>query len=93
MKMKSLLLCFMISSSLLLMSFAAAKAVTCDPMQLSSCADAILSAAKPSAACCAKLKQQQPCFCQYAKTPSLKGYINSKNGRKVAETCKCLSCC
>ncbi|XP_039122015.1 non-specific lipid-transfer protein 2-like [Dioscorea cayenensis subsp. rotundata] len=94
MKMKVLLLCF-ISTTLmmLLLSVSNAKAagkpvMTCNPLELSSCADAILSGANPSATCCAKLKQQQPCFCEYVKKPNLKGYINSKNGRKVADTCK-----
>lgn len=94
MKMKVLLLCF-ISTTLmmLLLSVSNAKAagkpvMACNPLELSSCADAILSGANPSATCCAKLKQQQPCFCEYVKKPNLKGYINSKNGRKVADTCK-----
>ncbi|XP_073004259.1 non-specific lipid-transfer protein 2-like [Typha latifolia] len=62
-------------------------AVTCNPMQLTPCADAILKSAPPSSACCSKLKDQKPCFCQYQKNPSLRGYINSKNGKKVAGAC------
>ncbi|KAI3441146.1 AAI domain-containing protein [Psidium guajava] len=62
-------------------------AVTCDPMELSSCASAISSSSPPSAMCCAKLKEQKPCLCQYMKNPNLQKLINSPNSRKVAIQC------
>ncbi|WOK93009.1 non-specific lipid-transfer protein 2-like [Canna indica] len=65
----------------------AAASVACNPMELSPCAGAILTAAPPTPACCAKLKEQQPCFCQYKKNPNLKGYINSDNSKKVSKSC------
>nr|AOC88974.1 type 2 nonspecific lipid transfer protein LTP201 [Elaeis guineensis] len=86
--MKSaLLFFFFFITALLLCRAPTAVSVTCNPMELSPCAKAILSAAPPTAACCAKLKEQRPCFCQYKKNPKLQGYINSKNSKKVAGTC------
>ncbi|XP_077210630.1 non-specific lipid-transfer protein 2-like [Tasmannia lanceolata] len=62
-------------------------AVTCDPMQLSPCAGAILSSSAPTRECCTKLQQQRPCLCNYLKDPSLQRYINSGNARRVASSC------
>ncbi|GAB4861013.1 hypothetical protein Ancab_036174 [Ancistrocladus abbreviatus] len=63
-------------------------AVTCSPAQLSSCANAIMSSnVQPSKLCCAKIKEQEPCLCQYLKNPSLSKFVNTPNARKVASTC------
>ncbi|XP_073017271.1 non-specific lipid-transfer protein 2-like [Primulina eburnea] len=62
-------------------------AVTCNPMELSPCMSAITGSSAPSSACCAKLKEQQPCFCQYMKNPMLRPYVDSPNAKKIAETC------
>ncbi|CAN1133209.1 Non-specific lipid-transfer protein 2 [Linum perenne] len=62
-------------------------AVTCSPMQLSSCASAISSSTPPSRLCCKKIKEQKPCLCKYLKNPALRAYINTPNARKVASTC------
>ncbi|PSR84709.1 Non-specific lipid-transfer protein [Actinidia chinensis var. chinensis] len=62
-------------------------AVTCSPTELSSCASAISSGTPPSSVCCAKLKEQKPCLCQYIKNPNLKQYVNSPNAKKVLSTC------
>ncbi|KAF7132498.1 hypothetical protein RHSIM_Rhsim09G0104000 [Rhododendron simsii] len=62
-------------------------AATCNPMELSPCAVAIISAKPPTAACCSKLKDQRPCLCQYLKDPKLQKFINSPNANKVATTC------
>ncbi|CAI9096138.1 OLC1v1032219C1 [Oldenlandia corymbosa var. corymbosa] len=64
-----------------------AKAVTCSPLQLSSCASAIVSSTPPSALCCSKIKEQRPCLCSYLKNPNLRKFISSPNARKVAKTC------
>ncbi|CAL9088616.1 unnamed protein product [Musa acuminata var. zebrina] len=74
-------------TALLLCRAPTALSVTCNPVELSSCAGAILTAAPPTAGCCAKLKEQRPCFCQYKQNPNLKGYINSDNSKKVAKSC------
>ncbi|XP_030537130.1 non-specific lipid-transfer protein 2-like [Rhodamnia argentea] len=62
-------------------------AVTCRPIELSSCVSAITSATPPSTLCCSKIKEQRPCLCQYLRNPNLKKFVNSPNARKVASTC------
>ncbi|KAG6391670.1 hypothetical protein SASPL_149427 [Salvia splendens] len=64
-----------------------ATAVTCNPLQLSPCAAAITSGGKPSAACCAKLKEQRPCLCQYMRNPNLQKFIKSPGAKKVSSAC------
>ena len=64
-----------------------AKAVTCSPLELSSCISAITSSAPPSSTCCTKLREQRPCLCGYLKDPNLRQYVNSPGARKVASTC------
>ncbi|KAK9048947.1 hypothetical protein SSX86_032084 [Deinandra increscens subsp. villosa] len=63
------------------------NAATCDPRDLLPCLGFLSSGAKPSLACCSKLKSQQPCFCGYVKNPSLGRYVNSPNVKKVASAC------
>ncbi|GJZ96200.1 non-specific lipid-transfer protein 2-like protein [Tanacetum coccineum] len=63
------------------------NAQTCNPQELMPCAAFLSSGAKPSMACCSKLKAQQPCFCGYMKNPSIGQYINSPNAKKVASAC------
>ncbi|KAL7001103.1 hypothetical protein U1Q18_002256 [Sarracenia purpurea var. burkii] len=62
-------------------------ATTCNPVALSPCATAIISSKPPTPACCAMLKAQRPCLCQYLKDPNLHKFINSPNAIKVATTC------
>ncbi|KAK0595914.1 hypothetical protein LWI29_011057 [Acer saccharum] len=64
-----------------------AKAVTCNPTELSPCMAAITSSAPPSSTCCSKVREQRPCLCGYIKDPNLKQYVNSPNARKVVSTC------
>lgn len=63
------------------------EAVTCKPIELSSCVSAITSSTPPSKLCCSKIKEQKPCLCQYLKNPSLKKFVNTPNARRVAKTC------
>nr|ACG48207.1 nonspecific lipid-transfer protein precursor [Zea mays] len=66
-----------------------ADAVTaCDATQLTPCAGAIIIGRSPSAACCSRLKEQQPCLCTYARDPNLQRYVNSPNGKKAMAACK-----
>ncbi|GFP85331.1 non-specific lipid-transfer protein 2 [Phtheirospermum japonicum] len=53
-------------------------------MELSPCLEAITGSQQPSAQCCAKLKEQVPCFCGYLNNPTLRPYIDSPNAKKVA---------
>ncbi|CAI9752981.1 unnamed protein product [Fraxinus pennsylvanica] len=57
------------------------EAVNCSPLELSSCAEAIMMSLPPSGACCSKLKEQEPCLCGYIKDPSLsqQKYAGSKD--------------
>lgn len=64
-----------------------AEAVTCSTMELSPCMGAITSTAPPPAACCSKLREQQPCFCGYLKNPSLGGYVQSPRAKTVISKC------
>ncbi|KAG7021625.1 hypothetical protein SDJN02_15351, partial [Cucurbita argyrosperma subsp. argyrosperma] len=63
------------------------EAVTCNPMQMSPCISAIISSTPPSKLCCAKIKEQKPCLCDYLKNPSLRNFVDSPNARKVANDC------
>lgn len=83
MKISALFLCFTVLTTVML-SQAPTALAECNPRDLVSCASAILQAKPPTAECCAKLKEQQPCFCQYKKNPSLKAYIKPENYKKVA---------
>lgn len=64
-----------------------AESVSCNPFELIPCGGAIFSSDPPASDCCARLKEQKPCFCQYLKDPSLRSYISSSNGRRVAAAC------
>ncbi|CAA6661309.1 unnamed protein product [Spirodela intermedia] len=64
-----------------------AESVRCHPLHLLPCFGAIFYSRPPSSKCCAQLREQQPCFCQYKRDPILMSYANSRNGRRVASTC------
>ncbi|KAJ0041924.1 hypothetical protein Pint_18724 [Pistacia integerrima] len=59
----------------------------CNPTELSSCASSVISAAKPSRACCSKLRKQKACLCGYLKDPNLRKYVNFPNARKAVSSC------
>lgn len=60
----------------------------CNPQELGVCGGAITSNTPPPPACCAKLKQQQPCLCQYLRNPALSPYVNSPGAKNVLSKCK-----
>ncbi|XP_039035435.1 non-specific lipid-transfer protein 2-like [Hibiscus syriacus] len=66
----------------------AAEAVTCNPQEFSPCMPAFTSPAAPTAACCSKLQEQEPCLCGYIKNPGLKPYVDTPNAKRVASDCK-----
>uniref|UniRef100_A0A0D9WJE3 Bifunctional inhibitor/plant lipid transfer protein/seed storage helical domain-containing protein n=1 Tax=Leersia perrieri TaxID=77586 RepID=A0A0D9WJE3_9ORYZ len=81
----------MMAVAVVLMLLCAARAeaaTTCDALQLTPCAGAIIGNAAPTASCCSRMKEQQPCLCQYARDPSLKRYVDSPNGKKVLAACR-----
>ncbi|KVI02786.1 non-specific lipid-transfer protein 2-like [Cynara cardunculus var. scolymus] len=64
-----------------------AEAANCNYMELVVCAGAITSPQPPSRDCCAKVKEQRPCFCGYLQNPSLRQYVTPDNARRVARQC------
>jgi hypothetical protein len=66
------------------MSASRASAYDCEPEQLSPCLPAIVGG---SGDCCSKLSAQQGCFCQYAKNPAYRQYINGPNARSALAAC------
>ncbi|KAK8477354.1 hypothetical protein V6N13_102707 [Hibiscus sabdariffa] len=63
-----------------------AEAVTCDPTQLAPCMPALVSGA-PSAECCSKLNEQQPCLCGYMKDPAFSQFVTNPAAKKIASVC------
>ncbi|KAH0760643.1 hypothetical protein KY290_016716 [Solanum tuberosum] len=61
-------------------------------MELRSCTPAISSPTPPppppTLKCCAKLKEQEPCFCDFLKNSLAKPYVNSTRAREVLEICR-----
>ncbi|KFK26688.1 hypothetical protein AALP_AA8G280300 [Arabis alpina] len=64
------------------------EGVTCSPMALAPCAAAMTSSSPPSATCCTRLREQQPCLCGYMRNPSLRQYVSSPNAKKVSNSCR-----
>jgi uncharacterized membrane-anchored protein len=64
-----------------------ASAQQCNSTELEVCVSAIVGGAAPTASCCASLRSQEPCFCQYVRNPAYNPYINSPNARKTLTSC------
>ncbi|KAE8648021.1 hypothetical protein Csa_005848 [Cucumis sativus] len=60
--------------------------VECDPSQLSSCTAAFFGMT-PSQTCCNKLREAQPCYCEYINDPDLRSFVNSSAARRIAKSC------
>ncbi|KAK4490554.1 hypothetical protein RD792_001236 [Penstemon davidsonii] len=72
---------------LLEMQDIAAAAVNCSPSELSwACIGPLMIERKPSPLCCAKLKEQQHCFCGYLRDPSVT-FIHSPDFKMDAAAC------
>lgn len=80
---------------LLLLAAAAAPGAeaACDALQLSPCASAIIGNASPSASCCSRMKEQQPCLCQYARDPSYRSYVTSPSAQRAVKACNVKANC
>ncbi|VVA90341.1 unnamed protein product [Arabis nemorensis] len=61
--------------------------VACVASELNICVPAAEAGTKPSAECCAKLKEQESCLCGYSKDPKFSQYISSGGARKVLAAC------
>ncbi|KAI3768127.1 hypothetical protein L2E82_18559 [Cichorium intybus] len=59
----------------------------CDPVELSWCLQAMVSNMPPSAACCRRLKRQEPCLCQEMNDPTFGGYLKLPGAKRVATAC------
>ncbi|KAK1302159.1 putative non-specific lipid-transfer protein [Acorus calamus] len=79
---KAALLLLSVALALLVAHVPMTVSVTCDPNELSSCLLPILFGTTPSTTCCQKLREQQPCFCEYIANPDYQGYITSPNALK-----------
>lgn len=77
--------------ALFLGEFLVTAQVKCNVMELSSCVPAISSSTppppSPTQKCCAKLKEQEPCFCDFLKNPLAKPYVNSTRAQEVLAIC------
>ncbi|KAG8074698.1 hypothetical protein GUJ93_ZPchr0006g41616 [Zizania palustris] len=70
-------------AALALCALLAVAASACDPSALTPCMSAIMLGAAPTADCCARLLEQQPCLCQYARDPSYRGYVTSPSAQSA----------
>ncbi|KAL8035132.1 hypothetical protein ABFS82_12G074400 [Erythranthe guttata] len=62
--------------------------VSCNPVELSlPCVAAILYSIQPSDACCAAIREQISCVCQYQSDPTFQGFINSPAVLQISTFC------
>ncbi|OEL17927.1 hypothetical protein BAE44_0021053 [Dichanthelium oligosanthes] len=61
-------------------------AASCNPAALSPCGGALLGGAV-TPGCCAQLKAQQACLCQYARNPAYRNYVNGPAAQSVTKAC------
>ncbi|KAK7393140.1 hypothetical protein VNO78_21614 [Psophocarpus tetragonolobus] len=59
----------------------------CNVMELVPCANAYTTSTPPSPQCCERLKEQQPCICQYMNDPTIRTLINTPNAKMVSDFC------
>ncbi|KAI8534455.1 hypothetical protein RHMOL_Rhmol10G0090900 [Rhododendron molle] len=83
----ALLLCALVVVVVMLAEARVTEAVTCNPSELSPCLGAFTTGQAPSANCCNKAREQQPCLCGYIKNPSYSQYVNSPNAKKILSAC------
>lgn len=63
-------------------------AVNCDIAQLAPCLPVIQNPnLDPTPTCCAVVKEQVPCFCDYLRDPHLAPYVNSPGAKKITSFC------
>ncbi|MQM02815.1 hypothetical protein Taro_035595 [Colocasia esculenta] len=80
--------CFAAAGFLLLVLLAVfhgAAAMACDKSMLLPCETATRTG--PTAECCARLLQLQPCFCDLLKDPIVRRSIGTPEAKKVLEIC------
>ncbi|EOA15675.1 hypothetical protein CARUB_v10006242mg [Capsella rubella] len=78
---------FALSSLALTKTMVSAEIVkaTCAVEDLQVCKSAVTTESPPSMECCAKLKEEQSCICDYLKDPSVSQYITA--AKRVLAAC------
>lgn len=61
--------------------------ITCDPVELSWCLQAIVSIIPPTPKCCKKLKGQESCLCTELGDPTFGGFLELPGFKNVCTTC------
>ncbi|KAL6659960.1 hypothetical protein ACP70R_002082 [Stipagrostis hirtigluma subsp. patula] len=70
----------------LLVAAGGASAATCNASELRSCVPALTTGVTPTAACCAGMRAQQGCLCEFAKNPKYGRYLGP-NARRMLAAC------
>ncbi|KAK3409393.1 non-specific lipid-transfer protein 2P [Eucalyptus grandis] len=61
----------------------------CDASRLLPCLPAFGSPyVQPTAECCGRLKEQQPCLCDFMKDPRYRKYVDSPRAKEILQTCQ-----
>ncbi|KAJ1254954.1 hypothetical protein BS78_10G269800 [Paspalum vaginatum] len=69
-----------------LLAAPALDAAACNPSALSPCGSALFGGAV-TRGCCAALRAQQPCLCQYKRDPAYRRYVNGPAAQSVTTAC------
>uniref|UniRef100_A0A3Q7FG81 Bifunctional inhibitor/plant lipid transfer protein/seed storage helical domain-containing protein n=1 Tax=Solanum lycopersicum TaxID=4081 RepID=A0A3Q7FG81_SOLLC len=86
---KVIISCVAIFLFLFLGELLVTEAQTCNVNELiSPCFATFAFSSPPSSACCTKLREQQPCLCEYIKNPAYAQYISSTLISRVLTACK-----
>ncbi|KAI5442246.1 hypothetical protein KIW84_011347 [Lathyrus oleraceus] len=87
MKKHSMCRAFVVAVVVVLLGAHMGEALTCSPVELSTCLGSITRSSPPSTVCCQKAREQRPCLCGYLKNPSLKRYVYTPGAKRVAKSC------
>lgn len=80
---------FLVTALVLSSQLAPRVEADCDAAQLMPCLPAFGSPPMdPSPECCARLKEQQPCFCGYMRDRRYSRFVKSPRAREILEYCK-----
>ncbi|KAL6648930.1 hypothetical protein ACP70R_013154 [Stipagrostis hirtigluma subsp. patula] len=70
----------------LLVAAGGASAATCNASELRACVPALTTGVAPTAACCAGMRAQKGCLCEFAKNPKYGRYLGP-NARRTLAAC------
>ncbi|KAL6873889.1 hypothetical protein ACP4OV_013971 [Aristida adscensionis] len=80
----SLALCVVV---LVIAAAAQTTSAACNPAALSPCGGALAGGAV-TPGCCAQLRAQQGCLCQYARNPAYRAYVTGSVAQSVVAACR-----